>query len=541
MAVFANQTAQFSCRSTQGLVWSGTSEIIREKIDITILPDHLDVEHEFELNAKAQWSDPNFPNSLEITGTLNLENSTVITGLLLWNGNKILKGKLQTKDLARRKYEEVVDRNVKNPPPPRDPAILEKVNDGVYNLSVFPVALNGSRKLRIRYLIPLAFVDSSYQSVFPYAFSQLATVTVRGGEGIQGYALTSMKVGGSRRTVKVEEEITSPIPLDADAYGQFQAYTAWSAGNQSYLLAVTPLFRDTYESRAYIASTRDSRGNQGYASHIVFLPPQELMEEISGEDTRITALIQSEDDSLIKEVSTQEIARKGIDHLRIFSSSPLKESISWKLYSHNEVVKEIDETPRIIPIEDGNQFMRTFAFTPFYPMTPTMPASLAVAWGFIDSRYALLALEQDTLSRDLTEKYASAGVPELEPEDIFSEEGDALSIPLSSWLLQKNISLEELLDPASIAALNRPGFPAGIRWFTRDGLLQIEIDVSAIMPGMQVSLHGIDGKEIKRWSSGDIHRGRMSWSPRAAGYQAGICVLRIASSTQSWSARVLLR
>ncbi len=189
----AEQYANFSGRTTQGWSWTYPAKIAREKILITVQPDHLDVEHELELKAITSWSSPEFPNSLELIGDLHMDKSTVITGFLLWNGNKILKGKLQAKQLARQKYEEVVDRNVKTPQPPRDPALLEKVSEGRYGLSIFPVALNQSRKIRIRYLIPAHFEMSGYQCPFPHAFGDNATVTIMGASQVQGYALISRK------------------------------------------------------------------------------------------------------------------------------------------------------------------------------------------------------------------------------------------------------------------------------------------------------------------------------------------------------------
>src|SRR5688500_6154335 len=62
---FADQSATFRCIATQGTTWEGTSQVTAERIDITILPDHLDVEHELEIDARATWSPPTHPNSLE--------------------------------------------------------------------------------------------------------------------------------------------------------------------------------------------------------------------------------------------------------------------------------------------------------------------------------------------------------------------------------------------------------------------------------------------------------------------------------------------
>lgn len=538
LPAMAGQWATFGSKTTQGFALQGMSQVIREKIAIMVQPDHLDVEHELELNAQIGWSTPEFPNSLEITGQLTMEEGTVMTGLLLWNGDKILKGKLQTKEMARRKYEEVVDRHVKNPPPPRDPALLEKVGANQYALSVFPVALNGSRKLRLRYLIPTRFQDGAHRCRFPHAFSINSSVTIRGGAGVQGYALTSTRSDGALVTVKNEEGIDRPLTLDPDAYRQFQPWT-WTTGNGATLLFVTPLFSEANGSRVVFGSTHDALGAQRYAAHFVFRPPQDMTGLSPEPSTRMVALVRTENDSVAKEIVIHDSAKSGVEELRVFSSSAFKEGIAWRLYRGDTIAKETVEKPRAIVMEDGPQFVRTFGHTPFYPMTKTMPASLAAAWGFIDSKYALLALEQDTLPTALAKEYAATGVPGLDSKDIFPEDGALDSIPLSAWMMQRNIAREELLRP--ITSILSTGLPAGIRWRFRDGILLVEIDPPMRTRDLRVTLHGLDGRLLKQWQGADISGGRAQWLPNSNGYAFGTCLLRITSGANAWSARVTLR
>jgi hypothetical protein len=536
LPVVADQSAIFSSRATQGLAWTGLSQVIREKITVTVQPDHLDVEHELEIDARSNWNTPNNPNSLEIIGQLTLEKGTVVTGLLLWNGNTILKGKLRTREMARQQYEEVVDRNVTNPPPPRDPALLEKVGENRYDLSIFPVALNGSRKLRLRYLIPTRFEEGTHRSRFPHAFSRVASVTLRGGSGIQGYALTSVRQDGSLITVKNEDDITSPLTLDPDAYMQFQPYNYWLAGTGAALRFVTPLFGEAYGSRVFLGSMQ---GVHGHAAHYIFRPPQDITGMAQETTTRIVALVKTKSDSVGKEMALNEMASSGAEELRIFSASAFEDSITWRAYAGDSIAKEVFEKPRAIVLSDGQQFLRTFGHTPFYPMTKTMPASLAASWGFIDAKYALLALEQDTLSTAQAKEYVAAGVPGLNASDIYPENGALDSIPLSAWLLQRNISREELLGPTSV--ITALGLPAGIRWIFRDGALFVEIDPEMRKRDLRITLHGLDGRLLKQWHVGDLGGGQLNWFPKANGYGFGTCLLRITSGTQTWSARVTLR
>lgn len=535
----ADQSASFSCQSTQGWAWQGQSEVTRERIAITIHPDHLDVEHELEIDARSGWGDtPSHPQSLEIRGGLNVAKGTVMTGLLLWNGNKILKGKLQTKEMARRKYEDVVDRNVKDPPPPRDPAILEKVGESAYALSIFPVSLNGSRKLRIRYLVPSTFLGGAHRIPFPHAFSSIASVTLKGGPGIPGYALTSVRMDGTETTVKNEDAAAVPLTLDADAYGQFQPYAYWQSSTGAWLRHITPLFGGSKGSRVYAGAMRDFRGSLGHVTHFVFRPPADFTDLSLGTKTRIVAVIKTAADSIKKEVAGDEYGRLGVEELRVFSRDTLEKGIAWRLYRDGAIEKETVEMPLVVRMTDGDQFARSFGNVPFYPLVKTMPVSLAAAWGFIDSKYALLALEQDSLKQALAEQYAKAGVPALDPEDIYPEDGKLDSIPLTAWMLQKNFNRDDLLAPSAIDA---SGPPPGIRWAFRDGSLSVEIDAAARGRGVRVSLHGLDGKLLKEWGASDMSKGRLAWSPKHTGYSAGLCLLRIVSGSQVYSIRVILR
>lgn len=536
--LFADQSASFKSQATQGWTWEGLSEVTAERIDVIIYPDHLDVEHELVIDARSNWNTPSHPNSLEILGNLTMADGTVITGLLLWNGDKILKGKLQSLAMARRKYEEVVDRNVKNPPPPRDPALIEKTGENTYALSIFPVSLNSSRKLRIRYLVPSSFQDGAHRIAFPHAFSRLATLSVRGGAGTLGYALTSVRMDGTETTVRNEDAASTPLTLDPDAFQQFRARAYWETGSGAWLRYVTPLFGGAAGSRVCVGSMRDAKGTAGLVAHYVFRPPADFIDLSPGPAVRIVALITDGADTVRKEVTGAEPGHQGAEELRIFSRTALKDGITWRLYTNDKITSEKIEIPLVIGMEDGNQYARSFGSRPFYPLAKAMPPSLAAAWGFIDTKYALLALEQDTLKAALAQQYAKAGVPALDPGDIYPEEGQPDSIPLTAWMLQRNFNREDLLQPVAVAASS---LPAGIRWLFRDGRVLVEIDKAALARGLRVSLHGMDGKLLKEWGANEVSQGRLAWSPRDAGYGAGICLLRIVSGSQAFSARVILR
>jgi hypothetical protein len=184
------QHGTFRSQSTQGPPWRGTSSIIREEFDITVYPDYLDVTLDWEFDVGGAPPDT-FKNALEIVGNLNLEAGSVVIGMLLWNGDEILKAKLKPIGVAREQYEEVVDRDSPAPVKPRDPVIFE--NSGWrqdnYDISIFPVAWGGTRKLRFRYLVPSKIQNGETVMGYPHPFSRNATVHIKSSDGMKGFRL----------------------------------------------------------------------------------------------------------------------------------------------------------------------------------------------------------------------------------------------------------------------------------------------------------------------------------------------------------------
>lgn len=187
-----SQHGLFRSQSTQGTAWQGSATITREHYAITVFPDYLDVELEWEFTVGGAEPD-SFKNALEIVGNLNLEKNSTVVGMLVWYNGKILKGKLKTNGVARNEYEQVVERNADAPPPPRDPVLLEMVRDDNYDISIFPISFGGTRKLRIRYLIPGATVNGQLKMGYPHAFSKSATVAIRKGTGVDSYLIETAK------------------------------------------------------------------------------------------------------------------------------------------------------------------------------------------------------------------------------------------------------------------------------------------------------------------------------------------------------------
>ena len=111
--------------------------------------------------------------SLEIVGNFTLPAGAAIVGALLWDGGKILEGKLLDRSIADSLYEDMVDRNSTPPVRPRDPLILEKTGPGSYRFRIYPVSLGFSRHMRLRYQLPPVIGPEGVQMPFKAAVTSL--------------------------------------------------------------------------------------------------------------------------------------------------------------------------------------------------------------------------------------------------------------------------------------------------------------------------------------------------------------------------------
>ncbi len=237
------QHGLFRSQSTQGKAWQGTATITSEHYQLTVNPDYLDVELEWVFEVGGTEPD-SFRNALEIVGNLNLENNATVVGMLVWYNGQILKAKLKTNSVARDQYEQVVERDAAAPPPPRDPVLLEMIRDDNYDISIFPVSFGGTRKVRMRYLIPGSTTDGVMKIGYPHAFTANATVEIRKGEGVEGYKIVTTEVPLLYTNIDFAE-------LPRTKY----AFQAYGSGGGESITSIIPVLPDTKSgSRFYMGS-----------------------------------------------------------------------------------------------------------------------------------------------------------------------------------------------------------------------------------------------------------------------------------------------
>ena len=144
-----------SSHSTLAAVAKGSTvgakvDLVGSRVKASIGPQWIDVEEDAELQVA--------PNAGEkskdwlVEGSLTLPPHALITGCLQWRGDTLLMGKLRGKAKAIDTFAIISSDTARWT---SDPMLIEKKSESVYTLKLFPVAASGSRKIRIRYLVPV--------------------------------------------------------------------------------------------------------------------------------------------------------------------------------------------------------------------------------------------------------------------------------------------------------------------------------------------------------------------------------------------------
>jgi len=523
----------FRSQSTQGDTWLGSAPIVKENFLFTVYPDYLDVELNWEFGIGGEEPGA-YKNALEIVGNINLESNSTVVGMLVWYKGEILKAKLKTKDFARKQYEEVVDRNSPVPPRPHDPVLLELIGDNNYDISIYPLEWGGTRKVRIRYLVPA--VGNSVE--YPYAFSDHATVTIKPGTGVASFQVAFQN--------GVAKKFSSATELNSSDY-DLQAY---SYGSRNKPVKIIPTLQDSAGgSRIFIGTFSGSHFEGQMAQVLYQVPDKFLPNNLSDSPAayKLFASLKSISDSCRKGIAIPDSTGFPKEALRIFSKEPLNEKITWSLLKNDTLIKQVEEIPKVFQIEDGLEYARSFGSSPFYPMSPTMPASLGISLGFIDKKYTLVALEEDSLGSLLQSKFVQAGVPTLNAEDLFPDKDENYAVAIDAWLTQRSLNKAWLLQPASglylgdvLTGIN-PLLPSGIHFSIRNGKLLIEFDPLILNQEILISIYDLKGQRLRDWKSRGAATKAFSWSPSESLRAPGSYILRMTVGAKSYSRQFIIR
>jgi len=131
-----------------------------EEATISVSPKGLFSQVSMYLTFSARGTNFSSSSQLEIVLNYELPEGSFVTDLWLWIGDEISKGVILDTWTASSIYEGIVNRR-------RDPAILFKKSSKDYELRVFPMAVNGTRKVRVTYMVPNSWLNAMVSIPLP--------------------------------------------------------------------------------------------------------------------------------------------------------------------------------------------------------------------------------------------------------------------------------------------------------------------------------------------------------------------------------------
>lgn len=167
----------------------GAANLLSSRMTVRVGAQWLDVEEDDEVEITTTESSAKGPWILE--GEFYVPRGTAITGCMIWNNDTLLMGKLRGKADAEHIFDSLV--------PPRDsswardPILIEQVSEITYGLHLFPFQTSGTRRFRLRYLVPLP-AGANELSIRP-----LAAKFIQGGLPAQ----FSLRLRGKAQGVKI--------------------------------------------------------------------------------------------------------------------------------------------------------------------------------------------------------------------------------------------------------------------------------------------------------------------------------------------------
>lgn len=166
--------------------WRARQGTIEEAL-ISVRPRGLFIEYGVYLTFSAQDTDFSANDLLEIEMMFDLPDEALVTDLWLWVGDDIMRAQMYDQWTASNIYENIVNRQ-------RDPAILFKRSATQYELRVYPMRGDESRKIKLTYMMPANWSSAQVSAPLPTdllqtsrkPLSEVHIVAWRGGQGSDG-------------------------------------------------------------------------------------------------------------------------------------------------------------------------------------------------------------------------------------------------------------------------------------------------------------------------------------------------------------------
>ena len=139
--------------------WIGGQGTIEEAA-LSIKPSGIFMEYELYLTFSARGLNFSNTDTLEVQFFFDLPENSVVCDSWLWMEDTVVTAIIMDRWTASSIYEGIVRRR-------RDPSILFKREEGFYELRIFPMAGNSTRKVKITYLVPALWSSTAVTSPLP--------------------------------------------------------------------------------------------------------------------------------------------------------------------------------------------------------------------------------------------------------------------------------------------------------------------------------------------------------------------------------------
>ena len=140
--------------------WTFTTGTIEEAL-LTVRPHGLYLEYGLYLTFSARGTNTFAPtDSLEVEFKFELPDQAVVVDSWLWINDDIVRARILDAFTATGIYEQTVNRRI-------DPSLLRKSSNKDYELRVFPMRADQTRRVKITYLVPGTWNDKTVSAGIP--------------------------------------------------------------------------------------------------------------------------------------------------------------------------------------------------------------------------------------------------------------------------------------------------------------------------------------------------------------------------------------
>lgn len=157
--VFGSNFLNISDPRSSWYTYQGTIE----EATLSVRPNGIYLEYGLYLTFSSRGTNLNSSqDTLEVVLNFDLPEGAIVHDSWLWIGDEIVRAKILDKWTASSIYEGIVKRR-------KDPSILSKKSATQYELRVFPMAGNETRKVKITYLMPSTWGKTNITADLPTA------------------------------------------------------------------------------------------------------------------------------------------------------------------------------------------------------------------------------------------------------------------------------------------------------------------------------------------------------------------------------------